>query len=127
MPRRRTKYEDLAILPTVAAEHVCAQKYTGAEWSMQNCPSNAEIAKIEKKRQAMTPEQIREFADICDARCKKAYELKVEWFQKIVEARGNKGRDQLYVWLTHWMTSYLMNPEGFRRLTAPVGFGVIGL
>lgn len=109
---KRTKYEDLPILPTVAADYVCGQPYTGKEWSRHD-PLPWE--KIEAKRQKMKSEEIREFGDLCDARCKAAYEAKADWFEKIVKAKGDRGRDQLYVWLTHWMAAYLTNPEGFRR------------
>lgn len=109
---KRVKYEDLPILPTVAADYVCSQPYTGKEWS-EHDPLPWE--KTEEKRKKMSPDEIREFGDLCDARCKAAYEAKAEWFEKIVKAKRNKGRDQLYVWLTHWMASYLTNPERFRR------------
>jgi hypothetical protein len=116
MPRR-TKYEDLVLLPTVAAEFVCARQYEGKEWS--SGPSQSEIAEIETKRLAMTPEAIREFADLCDARCKAAYEANTVWFQRIIDTTnrgdGTRGRDMLYNILAHWMTSYLTNPDGFRR------------
>jgi len=119
---KRAKYEDLPILPTVAADYVCSQPYTGKviclaifagkEWSRHD-PLPWE--KVEEKRKKMTPDEIREFGDLCDARCKAAYESKAAWFEKIVKAKGDKGRDQLYVWLTHWMAAYLTNPEGFGR------------
>jgi hypothetical protein len=115
MTKNRVKYEDLPILPNIVAEAVCARVYTGSEWSMQRCPSESEIKKIEAKRLKMTPEEIMEFSEACDTRCKAAYAVKAEWFEKIVKAKDNSGRDMLYNWIAHWMSSYLMTRRNFMR------------
>ncbi len=117
MPKR-TAYEDLPFLPNLLAETVCAQTYTGSEMGQRSslfCPSQSVIDKTEEARLAMTPDQIREFSDLCDQRCKLAYEAKAEWFMKCVRATGNNGRDRLFMWLTHWMASFLKNPTEFKE------------
>ncbi len=111
---KRPKYEDLALQPFIIAETICAKPYTGSEWS-KNVVSPTEVAKIEAKRQKMTAAEIKEFAEACDARCKASYDAKAEWFDKIVKAKDNAGRDQMYYWVAHWMTSYLMTRKNFLR------------
>jgi hypothetical protein len=113
MAKKRTAYENLPYLPNIVAETVCGQPYTGQEWSDMRRPAASIIATIEEKRQKMTLKQILEFADICDARCKAAYEAKAHFFEDVLKAKD--GRPQLRMWLTHWMTSYLMSPERFKR------------
>jgi len=111
---KRTKYEDLPILPNLVAETVCGIPYTGCVLVV----SRDEIAKIEAARKKMTQEEIREFANICDERCECAYEEKAHWMENIVdglEGDGRRGRDLLYCVLTHWMTSYLMTRGAFMR------------
>jgi hypothetical protein len=113
MPRPRLAYESLPFLPNIIAETICSRPYTEQEYS-QALRSLDRAAKVEALRQQMTPAQVREFAEICDARCKQAYEAGADWFMKCVKARGNRGRDQLYIWLTHWMAAYLNDPSGFK-------------
>ena len=113
MPKK-VPYDMLPLVPTVIAEIVCSQPYTGAEWSRGALPS-ADIAKVEVARQAMTQAQIREFSDLCERKCKAAYEANAKWMMKCARAKGNHGRDQLYVYVSHWLASYLHNPELFRR------------
>ncbi len=97
-------YGDLPFLPSLIARTTCGTTYTG-EW-MRNI-SPAEIAETESARQAMTPTQILEFEEMCDRRCRCAYNTEAEWFMRCVRAAGNKGRDQLYMWTAHWLASYL--------------------
>jgi hypothetical protein len=99
-------YENLAFLPSLIAETVCEREYKGQEWSPGMRLPN-EIAKYEGLRKKMTPEQVKAFAEYVDQRCEQAYKAKAEWFMKIVRSRTNAGRDQLYMWVTHWMTSWL--------------------
>lgn len=108
----RTPYEQLTLLPSVIAKTVCEQEYRMQEMS-EAARCDREVAKTESLRKAMTPEQVEEFACICDASCKAAYESKAKWFMQCVR-RGNQGRDQLYVWLRHWMAAFLSNPDHFR-------------
>jgi len=110
---KKTPYERLALIPEIVAEAVCRYPYTGAEWSLQNRPSQKEIAEVEDKRQVMTIEQEREFSDRCGARCRAAYERNAKWFMECVKAKGDRGRNQLYVWMSHWLVSYLNNSEKF--------------
>ena len=105
--KKRAKYEDLPLFPFFVAESVCARPYTGQEWSEQLRDARM-VARIEATRQAMTAEQIREFADLCEARCRAAWDSGAAWFAKCVRAEGDSGRDQLYVWTAHWLASWLM-------------------
>lgn len=111
MGRRKT-YEEIHLLPNLVAETVCGEVYTGQEWSPQ-VRSSYDAEKIEALRLKMTPDQVREFSDLCDERCRQAYNAKAKWFEKIVKSKD--GRPQLMVWLRHWMASYLKNPEHLRR------------
>lgn len=110
MAKRKT-YEDLHLMPHLIAERVCGIPYTGQELSSP--PSW--VDKIEKRRQNMTNDDVHEFSQLADQRCKAAYEIKADWFMKCVRSKTNAGRDQLYVWLTHWLASYLMDPSLFRE------------
>jgi hypothetical protein len=117
----RKAYDDLPFLPFIIADAVCQREYKGEEWS-EFYRNPKRIAEFEAKRQQMTREQMDEFCRLCDNRCRGAYEAKAPWFEKIVEAKGDGGRDQLYVWITHWLTAYLQNPAILRRDNrAPVG------
>jgi hypothetical protein len=111
---KKTPYDMLPLVPTIIAETVCSQPYTGAEWSKGALPSS-DIAKVEIARQKMTKAQIREFSDLCDQKCRAAFEAGAKWMTACVKAKGNRGRDQLYVYISHWLASYLHNPESFRR------------
>jgi hypothetical protein len=99
-------YEALPFLPYLIAETICEQEYKMQEFS-EGMRSEKDIAPVEEKRKAMTFEQIREFGTQCDARCRAAYTAKAKWFMDCVNAKANYGRDQLYVWLRHWMVAYL--------------------
>ena len=101
MPKK-TPYDQLPLLPNLVAETVCATPYTGAEW---RDGGSLPIAKIEANRLAMTSEDIRAFADSCDERCRKAYDANAKWFLDCV--KNDTGRDQLYVWITHWLAAHL--------------------
>jgi len=110
---KKTPYEDLPLLPNIIAEAVCSQPYTGQEWS-QGLRSGDEITKIELARQQMTPDQVQDFANLCDTKCCLAYHLGAKWFLACVKAKNNYGRDQLYVWIRHWLASYLKDPNVLR-------------
>jgi hypothetical protein len=104
-------YENLPFLPAMIAETVCGEEYTEQEWS-EGLRDKERANKVEIKRQAMTPEQVEAFAAYVDERCKIAYELKADYFMKIVNAKGNRGLDQLYVYVRHWLVSWLsLKPE----------------
>ena len=110
---RRKKYEDLTLLPCLIADAVCGREYKGEEWS-EALRSQPTVDRIEALRSKMTREQADEFCRIADDRCRRAYERKMPWFNKIVQARGDRGRDQLYVWITHWLAAYLVNPGSLK-------------
>lgn len=110
---RRAPYADLPILPSVVADTVSSQPYTGDELSGR-VRSTRDVERTEALREHMSPRARREFADLVDARCRAAYETGAEWFEEVVEARGNAGRDQLYAWVSHWLASYLKDPKRFR-------------
>jgi hypothetical protein len=100
------KYEDLPFLPWLIGETVCQREYKGQEFR-PGTVSSQWIAKYEALRKKMTEAQIRDFGLHVDWKCKAAYEAKAKWFMKIIKAKGNAGRDQLYVWATHWMVAWL--------------------
>jgi len=103
----RTDYDELPLIPSLLAESVCQCPYTGEEISLHS-RSLITVEKIEKLRQAMTDEQVREFADACDKKCREAYEAQAEWFEECVTAKDNRERDQLRIWVSHWLSAYLM-------------------
>lgn len=109
MPKRKA-YDDLPFLPSIIAETVCGKKYTGYE--VKNI-SPDQVIKTENARFAMTREDIDEFCNLVDARCRAAYEAKAKWIDKCIKA--NNGLDQMYVFLTHWLASYLDNPQRFKE------------
>ena len=84
------------------------------EWSV-NARHTRTVEEVEALRQKITREQVDEFCKLADNRCKRAYEKQMDWFEKIVRAKGNRGRDQLYVWISHWLSSFLVNPDKMRQ------------
>lgn len=119
--RKTQKFDDLPFLPHMMAETVCSWPYDGREWS-SGLVKPGEAAAMDALRDAMTREQVVEFASLCDAKCRLAHERKSKWWVKILNANGNAGRDQLYLILIHWMTSYLTKPENLR---AAAGTGTL--
>lgn len=111
---RKTSYDNLPLLPHLMAEVVCTRVYTGYELS-DRVRSAYDVADKEALRQKMTAEDIAEFCELADKRCRAAYAADIDWFLECVEAKDNRGRDQLFVWLTHWLASYLRKPEVLRR------------
>jgi hypothetical protein len=110
----RTKYEDLAVIPIVVADVTATRPYTGMEWSLQVRDSRL-VGRVEALRRKMTDADRREFADVVEGICRRAYEDKRKWFMRIVRARGNAGRDRLYVLMSHWLAAFLLDPAGLRR------------
>lgn len=100
----KTSFDDLPFLPSVIADTVCRQTYTGAEL-LDSIP--LAVAKIDGRRLLMTEDEIRQFAEDCDTRCRQAYGRKDRWFMKCVRAKGNAGRDQLYLFISHWLAARL--------------------
>jgi hypothetical protein len=108
----KRSYDDLPFVPTLIAKTICEMTYDGKEI---NNPSASEVAKIEALRLKMTRAEVDEFAAICDLRCRTAFESKAAWLEKCIKANGNLGRDQFYLWMTHWMTAYLQDPAFFKK------------
>jgi len=103
---KRIPYENLPFLPAMIAETICGEEYTEQEYS-EGLRSKERAKRIEIKRQAMTPEQVEAFAKYVDERCKIAYELKADYFMNVINAKGNQGLDQLYIYVRHWLVSWL--------------------
>jgi hypothetical protein len=110
---KKIPYENLPFLPAMIAETICSEEYTEQEWS-EGLRNKERANKVEAQRQAMTPEQIDAFAKYVDQRCKDAYELGADYFMKIVRAKGNRGLNQLYVFIRHWLVSWL-SPRGSNK------------
>lgn len=118
---KRRAFENLDVPPAWVARVIATQEYTGMEWS-NHVRSQRDVDKIEERRLLMTPEQIDEFCKWCETRCRLAYELKCEWFMKIVHSRTNSGRDRLHVLSSHWLGAYLTDPTiASRDLEAALG------
>jgi hypothetical protein len=113
MPKR-TPYENLSLVPIIVAETVCSHPYTEQEMSWQ-ARSAERAEKVEAKRKDLTIKQRQEFVDVCDARCRAAYNARADWFMKCVRSKSRMGYDQLYIWMSHWMASYLNDPETFLK------------
>jgi hypothetical protein len=65
---KKVPYDRIPLVPTIIAETICSQPYTGSEWS-KGALSSADISKVETARHAMTQAQIREFSDLCERKC----------------------------------------------------------
>jgi hypothetical protein len=111
---KKTPFDSLSLIPAIIAERVVQSVYTCPELS-EKCKSQKQIAKIEALRQLLSPAQIREFSDRCEDICRSAYEANRSWFLECVKAKGNKGRNQLYIWISQEMVSYLLRPEKFLK------------
>lgn len=106
MAKQRKPYDNLSIMPSIVASTVVETTYTGEEISIQ-LRSGDFVVKTEYLRQSMSHDLKNQFIAYVDNRCRQAYEEEVEWFEKIVTAKGNKGRDQLYMWVSHWLAGFL--------------------
>lgn len=106
------QYDQIPFTPFLIAAIVLDTVYTGQDISTK-LRNQKNIDKVESLRQNMSVEDRVEFANMVDKRCRKAFEIQAEWFMNCVRSKNNKGRDQLYVWVYHWMTSYLTNKENF--------------
>lgn len=98
-------FDALPILPEMIAANVASEPYTGQEIS--GGLGERTVARIEAARAAMTGADVSEFAASCLARCQAAHHFGAAWWRKIVQARGNSGRDQLYTWTRHWLAAWL--------------------
>lgn len=107
-------YDELVIVPSIIASEVAAETYTGQEVSVQ-LRSGRTVDAVEKRRKQLTDAEVREFAELCDKRCRAAYEAGAPWFRKIARSKTNAGRDQLYQWVRHWFSAYCLYPDKFRH------------
>jgi len=109
--RHRLSYDQIALVPSIVADIVVYRPYEMQEFS-QNMRSQSIIEEIEGKRKQLTIAQCEEFIQLCDKRCRDAYEIKADWFEDCVNSDSS---DQLMIWITHWLVSYINNPKLFRR------------
>lgn len=100
-------YDDLVIIPRIVAETVVQRKYTGNEVSDRQWSAD-KVRHIEQLRSQMTEEQRNDFAKYADDYCRAAYDRKADWFMKCIRSKSARGRDQLYVFVTHWLAGYLI-------------------
>ena len=107
-------YTELLLMPNVVASSVCLREYTGEDMSPRS-RSDIEIVKIENLRKQMKESEIHEFESLFDRLCHDAYDARTEWFMKIVNAKAERGREQLYVYAYHWLKAYLLNPVLIKR------------
>ena len=77
------------------------------------------MARVEALRQKMTPERIAEFARLVDEKCRAAYEKRAPWFMKIAQSKTNAGRDQLYIFVAHWLHAFLLGKMRGAKDEAP--------
>jgi len=115
-------YDQIPIMPIVIADVVANQPYDGGDISVRN-RSQDHVDKIEALRLVMTYEQRKEFGQLVDKICRAAFEKEYDWFMKIVRAKGNRGRDQMYIWVKHWLSSYLNDPGHLRRMASQYSEG----
>ena len=106
----KDNYDSLPILPWLIAETTASRPYEGIEWSLQ-VRNSREVERVEALRQKMTAEDIQDFADWVDDRCRLAYKKKVKWFMDCANSKSNRGRDQMYIWISHWLCSWLSSPK----------------
>jgi len=64
----------------------------------------------------LTPEQVDWFTTHVSARVRYLHAHNLQW-QKWLENRNKRidPRDQIKVWIRHWLTAYLMDNERYRR------------
>lgn len=113
-PMRRLAYENLPFIPFFIAETVCEEEYTGIEVSIKH-RSQSQVDKIESLRKAMYRESIADFATLANQWCLDAFNVRADWFMKCAKSKTDAGRDQLYMWIRHWLSAYLTNPVKFRH------------
>jgi hypothetical protein len=104
----KTPYNDLPLVPTMVAMVVVDNAYTGQDIS-EASRDQKRIAEVEKRRQRMTDPMRQEFIWEVDQRCQDAYDADAKWFKKCL--KGDKGRDQLYIWIAHWLHAWLRRAE----------------
>jgi len=59
--------------------------------------------------------RLEEFQDLADFMCRRAYRLDHAWFcDRVVKARGNRGRDLLYSFCAHWWIGFAAMDPWYR-------------
>lgn len=94
-------YDRIPLIPTIVAETVAEQPLPG-------------FSELEDQRQRLTPDEVREFVDLCEARCRASYEANGLMLQ-IAQMPGEAARDELAYWIRQWLVSYLRDPRELRR------------
>ena len=100
--KRRTPYRDLPLLPWLIAETVYEQ---------------TPVSSMADRETSLHLSQRDEFSKYCDLRCKRAYAKKAAWFERLVTATDNSGRDGLYDKVRLWLQEYKEAPAKFKRDT----------
>ncbi len=118
---KRTPYDMLPVLPAVIAEAVLGEEYTGQDLSPM-LRSGRMVALVEAGRRALSQSERELFELLCERRCKAAYEVRAKWFSKCVTVGSNAGRDQLYMWIRHWLPAYILERERFENSLRRVNF-----
>lgn len=106
------KYDQIPFIPSLIASVVLETVYTGQDISIR-LRNQRTVDQVESLRENMSEEDRDEFVRLVDNRCRRAYAAQAEWFMKCVNAKGDKGRDQLYIWVFHWLASYLHDHKKF--------------
>jgi len=135
-PMPLNPYDQLTLIPTLVIETVLDEPYTGYE-AGQMRRGETQIAETESRRKAMTLADRQVFIYLADQRCRAGYACKAAYFMKCL--RGDNGPRQLSIWISHWLSAYLHDPDAFCRqcvgksfaeiahtLTAKQGFTLTG-
>ncbi len=69
---------------------------------------------LAQRQHELTPEQTVWFVQHVDVRTRWFHANNAKW-KRSLEANGNTGRDQLYVWVNHWLDAYLLAPEQYQE------------
>jgi len=96
------------------ARSVCFQKYIGHRIN-SHITDFSFIQKIESARLKMTDKGIEEFGVYVSKVCREAHEQKLVWFVNCIKSRPSQYQDQLYMRMLNWLSSYLTNPQKFKR------------
>ena len=111
--KKSTPYNLLPLKPGFIAQLVAQEPYTQQEVSLSM--RNSEMAfKIEQLRQKMSENDIISFAKKVNKICNLAYKAKAKWFLDCLNRKD--GREQMYMWVRHWLASYLHDPKTLNKL-----------
>jgi hypothetical protein len=67
-----------------------------------------------KRQHNLTDDQRAWFVKHVDTWTRWFHANNAEW-KRSLESEGDQGRDQLYVWVNHWLDSYLLDPERYQK------------